>query len=218
MLPRFAIVARHRPVEIVGTPLVAERYDDPRAQQSSTAALPLLAPFAAVESVARGPRRRHHREPGRTGRLPGFSAVLDQGRVRITIRSGAAETVHRSRRHGRTRRSPGRLALALTGTHVSALTFEAGSWVLRARVDLAGGHVRSPEWLAGLTASWSSAEPGAVTAWRAGTFGQAGAARHQAGDGGRRLGVPHRGRVGAAVGDQRGTRVLRHGTHLVVDS
>lgn len=173
MLPRFAIVARHRPVEIVGTPLLAERYDDPRAQQSSTGTLPLLAPFAAVELSLSG------RGGGTTASLAGpdgsqLSAVLDKGRVGITVRSGSEETIHRSRRHGRTRRSPGRLALALTGTHVSALTFEAGSWVLRARVDLASGHVRSREWLAGLTASWSSAEPGAVTAWSAGTFGQLG--------------------------------------------
>ncbi|MEV4999871.1 hypothetical protein [Nocardioides sp. LML1-1-1.1] len=173
MLPRFEIVARHRPVDVVGSTLLAERYDDPRAQQSSTGALPLLAPFAAVELSLSG------RGGGTAASLAGpdgsqLSAVVDQGRVWITVRSGATETVHRSRRHGRTRRSPGRLALALTGTQVSALTFEAGSWVLRARVDLAADHVRSPEWLSGLTASWTSTEPGTVTAWRAGTFGQLG--------------------------------------------
>lgn len=177
MLPRFEIVARHRPVDVVGTTHLAERYDDPRAQQSSTAALPLLAPFAAVEVSLSG------RGGGTTASLAGpdgtqLSAVVDQGRVCITVRSGAEERTARSRRHGRTRRSPGRLALALTGTHAAALTWEDGSWVVRARVDLEvdalADHVRDAGWLAGLTASWSSTEPGAVTAWRAGTFGQLG--------------------------------------------
>lgn len=49
MLPAFEIVARHRPVAVVGTPLLTEVYDDPAAQQSSTGKLPLLAPFAGVE-------------------------------------------------------------------------------------------------------------------------------------------------------------------------
>lgn len=179
MLPRFEIVARHRPVAVVGTPHLAERYDVPRAQRSSTGTLPLLAPYGAVEVALSG--RGGQVAAGLAGPDGSrFAAVLDGGRVRMTIGSGAAESVHRSRRHGRTRRPPGRLALAVTGTSVAALTLEAGAWVARARVDLAvpgaaaRPDVRDPDWLAGLTASWTSTEPGAVTAWSAGTFGQLG--------------------------------------------
>lgn len=179
MLPAFEIVARHRPVDVVGTPLLTEAYDDPMAQQSSTGKLPLLAPFGAVEVSLSS------RGGGTAASLAGpdgsqFSSVVDQGRVCITVRSADGESIHRSRRHGRTRRSPGRLALALTGTHVSALTFEDGAWVVRARVDLsasgtaASPDVRDPDWLAGLSASWSATEPGSVTGWTAGTFGQLG--------------------------------------------
>lgn len=179
MLPAFEIVARHRPVDVVGTPLLTEVYDDPAAQQSSTGKLPLLAPFGAVEVSLSS------RGSGTAASLAGpdgsqFSAVIDQGRVCITVRSADGESIHRSRRHGRIRRSPGRLALALTGTHVSALTSEEGAWVVRARVDLsaagtaASPDVRDPAWLTGLSASWSSTEPGAVTSWTAGTFGQLG--------------------------------------------
>ncbi|TWG91412.1 hypothetical protein L615_008000000100 [Nocardioides sp. J9] len=177
MLPAFEIVARHRPVDVVGTVLVEEQHDG--AQQSSTGQLPLLAPFAAVEVSLSG------RGGGTTASLAGpdgtqLSSTVDQGRVFITTRSGDDERVHRSRRHGQVRRSPGRLALALTGTHVAALTLEDGAWVVRARVDLSrpgatlAADVRDPAWLTGLVAGWSSTEAGTVTGWRAGTFGQLG--------------------------------------------
>ena len=176
-LPAFEIVARQRPVAIVGTPVVEQRYDGPPAPHDASAPSPALAPFTAVE-VGLGRAwadvvvHLDHADGW------GLTAALEDGRVRLDVGRGAARTSHRSRRHGRATTPPDRVALALTGTQVTALSHEAGRWIARARVDLAdvadSPEPRDPAWLSGLTAGWACPEQGVVTDWCAGAFGQLG--------------------------------------------
>lgn len=155
MLPRFEIVARHREVAVVG-PTVGR---DGR--------LPLLAPYGAVEAVlsaAAPPTRVRLVGPDDTA----LTATWDGRSVSLAIDG----TTHRSRRHGRARSTPSRLALTLTGNHVAALTLEDGQWVVRCRVDLTTARpdvdVHDPAWLAGL--QYDATTP----AVSAGVFGQLG--------------------------------------------
>lgn len=178
MLPRIEITARHRPVAVVGSAAITASYDGTSGPQSSTGTMPLLAPFGAVEVAlgsATGITRLWLTGPDGCE----LAVELSDGRVGLSVTTPHGEVRRRSRRHGRVRNAPDRLALALTGTTLSVLTREEGTWVVRGRVDLADGtfpgapDVRAAAWLAGLTVGWSS-PPGTVTAWSAGTFGQLG--------------------------------------------
>lgn len=179
MLPRLEITARHRPVAVVGRALIARGYDEP-GPGVDRALLPLTAPFGAIEvdlaaDDPSGPVRVELKGPDGSA----LAVTLEAGRVGLSVTARGRTTHRRSRRHGRLRGTPARFAIALTGTHLAALVHEAGSWVVRGRVDLADGSfpgapdVRDPEWLSGLVAGWSAPDH-AVTAWRAGTFGQLG--------------------------------------------
>lgn len=170
MLPRFEVVARHRPVAVVGIPFTSEAYDGSSATTSGTASTPHLAPYAAIE-VALPP------DAGTTTlALAGadgstLRVIVTDGAVSLSVVVGGSETQHRSRRHGRVGARPSRIALALTGTHLSALTFEHDAWVIRGRVDLTGLlDTRDRAWLGGLTSSWA----GSALSWSAGSFGQLG--------------------------------------------
>jgi hypothetical protein len=149
VLPRFEIVARRRPVALVGTP-------DAR----------LLAPFAAVDARLDGGRAELALEHPDGTRL---AVGLDDGRASLAVGARAL----RSRRHGRTKAAPDRLGLTLTGSHLAVLTHEAERWVVRGRVDLrqvGGPDTRVAGWAAGLT----TAVQGDVAELRAGSFGQLG--------------------------------------------
>jgi hypothetical protein len=181
VLPRFEIVGRQRPVAVVGVPLHSEEYDAGSAPQSGSSATPHLAPYAAVEVglASESPDAR----PATTLALSGADGTvlrvrLEGRAVSLSVEAGGEETHHRSRRHGRATSAPTRLGLALTGTQLSALTFEDGAWVVRGRVDLARHdwpsrriETRDLDWLAGLSSSW---EGESVTGWSAGAFGQLG--------------------------------------------
>lgn len=169
MLPAFEVVARHRPVAIVGTPVAP-----PAADGAGEVPLPLLAPFGAVEAALSG--------SGSAGaarlELAGadgtrLTADLEAGRATLGVTVDGDERTFRSRRHGRVRGTPDRVALTLTGSHLAVLVQESGTWLVRGRVDLrdAGGpDVRDPGWLGALTARWS----GDVAQAQAGGFGQLG--------------------------------------------
>lgn len=157
MLPRFEIVARHRPVALVGL----------------RDAFPLVAPFAAVEAEVT--------DPGGSAELAVEAADgsrlavrLERGRAALAVATGGAEQVVRSRRHGRVRGGVTRLGLALTGRHLAVLTYAAPAWTLRGRVDLAdlpgSPDTADPAWLATLRPG----SAGAVGDMVAGGFGQLG--------------------------------------------
>lgn len=172
LLPRFEVIARHRPVAVVGVPLVEAWYDDTSGPQSNTGETPLIAPFGAIEVVLDS-------APGTTTLTLSAAAGASLGvtltgdAVSLSVSDGRGTSHHRSRRHGRTSAPPSRFALALTGTQLSALTLEEDSWVVRGRVELAGRvDTRDVGWLSGLRSSWVSTA--SVSGWSAGVFGQLG--------------------------------------------
>lgn len=145
-LPRFAPVARRRPVSVVqpGTDLP-------------------VAPYAAVEGELTGPATQVVLVAGDTR----LAASWDGARVALTTTVRGRTRHHRSRRHGRAS-SPTALALALTGPFLTAFVREDGRWVARAVVDLAelddAPDVHDEAWLATLAAEGD----------RSGCFGQLG--------------------------------------------
>ncbi|MDN5744588.1 MAG: hypothetical protein L0H31_05630 [Nocardioidaceae bacterium] len=177
VLPAFEVASRQRPIAVVSTPVVEQHYGVGLAPLEAREPTPALAPFVAVE-VGLGPVWAE--ASVQVSHVDGWaaSAVLQDGRLRLEVGPEGARHVHRSRRHGRAGTPPDRLSLTLTGTQLTALSHEAGQWIARARVDLAdladGPEPRDPAWLGGLISGWSCAEPGAVTDWSAGPFGQLG--------------------------------------------
>ena len=101
MLPRFELVGRRRPVELV----------------VPGSAGPFLAPYVAVTARITGPATAEltSGDVTLTGSYDGTGAEL------VTTVRGRSST-HRSRRHGKPDRPVRELGLALTGTHLSVLT------------------------------------------------------------------------------------------------
>lgn len=189
-LPRFEIVARHRPIAIVDDAAAGGRLDLRGTDVLEVSEpLPRPAPFAAVE-LDLDPADGRGAASVWLGDLDGrvLRAHVDDDLVGISIAHPTAALVEgepprvRSRRHGRCSRVPEALALTLTGRHVTALTKEAGRWRVRCRVDLAelpgepfgpgGSVVHEVRWTSSLRAGATTAR--AATGWRAGGFGQLG--------------------------------------------
>lgn len=173
--PAFLEVARRRPVAIVCPSSTSVVLDS--ASDSSAAALPQPAPYAAIEvDLVAGAD-----EPV-VLRLRSADLVIEALHERDTtwvrLTHAGVSTEHRSRRSSRST-GAARLALTLTGTHVTALTAGGddprdATWTARARVDLArppiAADTRDEAWLAGLLAE----HDGPVARLRAGGFGQLG--------------------------------------------
>jgi hypothetical protein len=159
VLPRFEVVARRRPIAVVGEEVAVGEVG---------------APYVAVESPL-GTGAHEVEIAGGTDRLVGR---WDGDGFALQVTASGRTTHHRSRRDGRPRRPPEAMALALTGEHLTVLSREAGTWVARGRANL--GHrtrarrsgrsrryavpTRDETWLAGLSA----------TGGRSGVFGQVG--------------------------------------------
>lgn len=141
MLPRFAEVARRRPVDLV---VPGSSMDE------------VVAPYAAVTG------------PGSLALESGGDRLVaryDGDAVWLEVTTGGRTTQHRSRRRGRPGGPVDEVGLALTGTHVTALTRDGGRWVARARMDLQHRvDTRDEAWLGRL----------ASDAPTAGRFGQLG--------------------------------------------
>lgn len=158
MLPRFEIVRRLRPVSLL-------RPGSERHVQQGVHSLAMPAPYAAVllPLVDDTPAMLAFHLGDH--RLAGH---LDAQQTELRVTRGDTTTNHRSRRHGRCAVTPSRLAVTLTGMHVTLLVEEDGAWVARARLDLTDlVDARDEELLAGLRVESS----GAATA---GAFGQLG--------------------------------------------
>jgi hypothetical protein len=155
-LPRFVPLARIRPIALLATP-VQTTTDGPCPQPAPSAAL--------VADGITGPVAIWWSSGG--DRL---TASYVDGLVTLEVTAGGRTSTHRSRRHGRVE-AAGRLALTLTGTHLTALTCANDAWTARARIDLAARiDTRDESWLAGLTVGHT----GAVDRLEAGGFGQLG--------------------------------------------
>jgi len=111
-LPRFVEVGRRRPVDLV---VPGSSIDE------------VVAPYAAATG------------PGTVALESGadrLAARYDGDAVWLEVSTGGRTTRHRSRRHARPGGPVDEVGLALTGTHLTALTREDGQWTARARVDL----------------------------------------------------------------------------------
>jgi hypothetical protein len=150
-LPRFETVARLRPVDLV-------------VPDSEVAG---VAPYVAVQAEVTGPGPVALTLTSGGTRLTGTY----DGELALAVTTGGPTTHHRSRRAARPAGPVEAVGLTLTGTHVAALSREAGVWTVRARVDLSDRlDTRDESWLAGLEAG----ADGPVGEVRSGGFGQLG--------------------------------------------
>jgi hypothetical protein len=153
VLPRFEIVHRARPVDLVrpGSELIEP-----------------VAPYVAVAAEVTDPAPA---TVSLTAGDVGLTASLDDAGLALRITTGTGTTAHRSRRFGRPEQDVTGLAVSLTATHVVGYTQEGDRWRVRARYDL---HERfdphDEAWLRKLEASTT----GPVAEVRAGDFGQLG--------------------------------------------
>jgi hypothetical protein len=157
-LPRFEIVRRLRPLSLIEP-------GSAHAVAGGVQPTPMPAPYAAVvlplPEAGPGSLALHLGDHVLTGRFDGTHAEL-------RVSHGETTTTHRSRRHGRCVLPPSRLALTLTGSHLTVLVEEAGEWVARARLDLTDlVDARDESLLAGLRVEAS----GPATAGRFGQLG-----------------------------------------------
>ena len=153
VLPRFEIVHRTRPVDLVRP---GSELEDP------------VAPYVAVTAELRGSGRASVSLAGAGTEL---TATFGNDGLALQVTTGATTTTHRSRRFGKPEDEVGALALSLTATHVVGYTREGDRWRVRGRFDL---HERfdphDEVWLKGLAAT----SAGAAENVRSGSFGQLG--------------------------------------------
>ena len=155
MLPRFEIVRRMRPVDLVAPGDVRLR-----TTTAGRHPMPAVAPYVAAVSDLDGPACEIALHLGGLR----LAAVWRGGSVSLSV----GDRPVRSRRFARSG-APSRLGISLTGTHLTAWADESGSWVARARYDLVDDlDPRDESLLAGLAVE----APG--TATHAGGFGQLG--------------------------------------------
>ena len=151
MLPRFEVVARRRPVDLVSPS--ATLVDEPLVP-GSRHPTPHPAPYAAVcawfGSVPASGRLALELTGSGGTRLTGWYDAA-RGRVGLDVTAAGRTTSHRSRRRGRIGDGMEALGLTLTGTHLTVLTREGSRWVARGRVDLSGRlDTRDEAWLGSL--------------------------------------------------------------------
>nr|WP_218851637.1 hypothetical protein [Nocardioides panaciterrulae] len=190
-MPRFEVVARRRPVDLVCPGSVV--LDQPLTAGGRTPT-PHPAPYAAVVAdLDPGPfdGRLELELVSGDVRLAGW--YDGSGALGLTVTAGGRTSIHRSRRHGRVPHPAAGVGLTLTGTHLTVLSRDESpdrspgrdpdpdrgpvGWTVRGRVDLRDRvDTRDEAWLAALTTGhrWvgSGAPPGGRL--RAGGFGQLG--------------------------------------------
>jgi len=152
VLPRFEPAGWCRPVALV--------------QPGTNLAAP-LAPSVAVEADVLGT------DPVTLSLVSGNVTLTGSydATLGLVVTTGSITTRHASRRSGRPDAPVEAVGLALTGTHLSVFTREAGAWTVRGRVDLTDRvDTHDEAWLAGLTHQVT----GPAGAVRAGAFGQLG--------------------------------------------
>ncbi|PUA79737.1 hypothetical protein [Nocardioides currus] len=158
MLPRFEVVRRLRPIDLIRPGAEVE------VEVGRPVPVEVAAPYAAIV-VEPGDEAAAAFHLG--GLRLGMRLVDDV--VTLSITGGERSREPRSRRHGRVATAPSRVALTLTGTHLTALTEEEGRWVARGRHDLRDDlDSRDPDALAALRVETHGARA------HAGPFGQLG--------------------------------------------
>ncbi len=125
MLPRFEVVRRVRPVDLVAPGTIGV---DTRT--GGTVPLPAVAPYVAATTDVLSPDGPALHVGGHR-----LAAVLTDGSVSLSVAGSGTTRELRSRRFHRAE-DPTGLGVSLTGTHVTAWSHEASGWVARARHDL----------------------------------------------------------------------------------
>ena len=172
MLPRFEIIARRRPVDLIAPGLLRAWAPAPERVP-----LPSVAPYVAVVLDL-----DHQEVAGRlTLGLAGLAVPLrvtyDGGRRMFGLEVGTRSI--RSRRHARPAGPVHAMGLTLTGTHLTVFSYDGSRWTAHGRTDLAKVvDTRDPLALAKLEAEWSwlprGGEAAPVSGLRVGPFGQLG--------------------------------------------
>ncbi|WP_210649393.1 hypothetical protein [Nocardioides sp. SYSU D00065] len=125
MLPRFEVVRRSRPVDLVAPHSV-------RVDAASGGVVPMAsaAPYVAATTDVRGDAALAlHLSGHRLG------ASVEDGSVSLRVTGPVGARELRSRRFHRAD-APTQLGITLTGTHLTAWSREHGEWVARSRHDL----------------------------------------------------------------------------------
>lgn len=168
MFGRFQLVDRQRPVALLAPDAIALRSELP----AGDAALPQPASYAALVADLLPD------EPARLSLASGdveLSGTWDPAGsvVELEVTHDGETVRHRSRRRGVLATAPERLALVLTGVHLTVLSGDTDGWVARARTDLEERPdpvpIRDPDLLDALVARWSG-----VRRIEGGAFGQVG--------------------------------------------
>jgi hypothetical protein len=173
VLPRFEIVARRRPIDLIAPGMLRAWPGPPPPEIDLAAPAPYVSVVLDLD---------HAELAGRlTLALDGLGvpllATYDGGR-RLLGLEVAGRTI-RSRRHARPVGPVRSLALTLTGDHLTVFSYDGARGLAHGRTHLAGVvDTRDPDRLGALRASWSwqprGFEPAPVTGLRAGPFGQLG--------------------------------------------
>lgn len=170
MLPRFEIVHRLRPVDLIAPGPALDLVDPGRASET---ALPRPAPYVAVVATLAADRS----EAGpitlslRSGAVR-LTGRLDERGLGLEVSDPTGTSTHRSRRHGRGIVAPSAVGVTLTGSHLTVWALEGAEWIARGWVDLRERIATHDEaWLAALHVGHEGA---GATRLRAGAWGQLG--------------------------------------------
>ena len=172
MLPRFEIVARRRPIDLIAPGM--QRCWSPAP---SRVAIPAVAPYVAVVLDLDHAEIAGRLVLGLAGLPVPVRATYDGGRRLLGLEVGT-RTI-RSRRHGRPLGPVHAMGLTLTGTHLTVFSYDGARWTAHGRTDLRRlVDTRDPVALAGLEAEWTwqprGSDPAPVSGLRAGPYGQLG--------------------------------------------
>lgn len=169
-LPAFEVVRRVRPVALLAPEHAALDVTEPGPVSDTACAQ--LAPATTVQADL-PPARAERVELVITSGTDRLACWLDpDGRAGLSVTAAGTTKEHRSRRRGRVSGAVHRLALTLTGMHLTVFVQQpGGEWVAVGRTDLSDRvDPRREDWLAGVAVG----HLGSVLRLRAGAFGQLG--------------------------------------------
>ena len=173
MLPRFEIVARRRPIDLIAPGMLRLRDGPPPAHVEIGARAPYVTAILDLDHVEIAGRLTL----GFEGLGVPLLATYDGGRRLFGLE--VADKSIRSRRFARPIGPVRALGLTLTGTHLTVFSYDGARWTAHGRTDLAEAvDTRDQAALARLVATWTwqprGTEPAPVSGLRTGPFGQLG--------------------------------------------
>jgi len=177
VLPRFEIVARRRPIDLIAPGMHRVSTSGQASPPPERVALAVVAPYVAVVLDLDHAEVAGRLTLGLDGLGVPLRATYDGGRRLLGLEVGSK--VIRSRRFARPLGPVRSIGLTVTGTHLTVFSYDGTRWTAHGRTDLARlVDTRDPEVLARLFAVWTwqprGAEAAPVSTLHAGPFGQLG--------------------------------------------